>query len=215
MNTAAKVCGDWEPHDTTRDIYPAPRRPGFEVVDKPSAAQEYVLEMAAAPSATDEDRYAAKLLSTMLGDDSGSRLYWELVDPGLVEHASLHHYEYHGAGTFFTYLSCDPELAADNLARVLKIYRHAETDGFSFAELAQAKSKINSRIVLGSERPRGRLFSVGSNWTHRQTYRSVKDDLETVEGVTLGQVADVLARYPLSRSTVVAVGPLQKLAEPQ
>ena len=28
------------------------------------------------------DRYAAKLLATVLGDDSGSRLYWELVDPG-------------------------------------------------------------------------------------------------------------------------------------
>ena len=32
------------------------------------------------PGATDADRYAAKMLATVLGDDSGSRLYWELVD---------------------------------------------------------------------------------------------------------------------------------------
>ncbi len=209
--TAERMCGAWEPHDAARDVTPAEPHAGFELVGKPSATQEYVLAMAAAPSATDEDRYAAKLLCTMLGDDSGSRLYWELVDPGLVEHASVHHYEYHGAGTFFTYLSCDPELAAENLARVQKIYRNAEADGFSLAELTQAKSKILSRIVLGSERPRGRLFSVGSNWTHRHAYRSVKDDLDTIEGITLDHVAEVLARYPLSRSTTVAVGPLEKL----
>ena len=40
------------------------------------------LQLADGPSATDDDRYAAKLLATIVGDDSGSRLYWELVDPG-------------------------------------------------------------------------------------------------------------------------------------
>ena len=178
---------------------------------KATATQEYLLQMADGPSATDDDRYAAKLLATILGDDSGSRLYWELVDPGLAEHASLHHYEYMGAGVFLTYLSCDPECAADNLQRMLEIYREAETDGFTAAELEQAKNKINSRIVLGSERPRGRLFAVGTNWTHRRAYRSVADDLEAIDAVTLEQVAAVLARYPLTRSTSIAIGPLAQL----
>jgi predicted Zn-dependent peptidase len=214
VGTAEKVCGGWDRIAAERDITPVTTKPSFEVIAKPSAMQEYLLEMADAPSATDDDRYAAKLLTTILGDDSGSRLYWELVDPGLAEHASLHHYEYMGAGAFLTYLSCDPEFAAENLRRVLKIYREAETKGFTAAELAQAKSKINSRVVLGSERPRGRLFAVGTNWTHRREYRSVADDLEAVEAVTLEHVAAVLARYPLSRSTAVAIGPLDSLPPP-
>ena len=49
-------------------------------------------------SGTDPDRYAAKVLATVLGDDSGSRMYWALVDPGKAEHASLHHSDYHGVG---------------------------------------------------------------------------------------------------------------------
>ena len=214
VGTAEKVCGGWDRIAAERDISPVTTKPSFEVIAKPSATQEYLLEMSNAPSATDDERYAAKLLTTILGDDSGSRLYWELVDPGLAEHASLHHYEYMGAGAFLTYLSCDPEYAADNLQRVLKIYRQAETKDFTAAELAQAKSKISSRVVLGSERPRGRLFAVGTNWTHRRAYRSVADDLEAVEAVTLEQVAAVLARYPLSRSTAVAIGPLDSLAPP-
>jgi predicted Zn-dependent peptidase len=214
VGTAEKVCGGWDRVSAPREITPVASKPGFDVVAKPTATQEYLLGMSDAPSATDDDRYAAKLLTTILGDDSGSRLYWELVDPGLAEHASLHHYEYMGAGAFLTYLSCDPQFAADNLQRVLKIYREAQTHGFKSEELAQAKSKINSRIVLGSERPRGRLFSVGANWTHRRAYRSVADDLEAIDGVTVEQVAAVLARYPLTRSTSIAIGPLTEFPPP-
>ena len=123
------------------------------------------------PAAEDDDRYAAKLLATVLGDDSGSRLYWELVDPGLAEHASLSHGEHQGAGMMMTYMSCDPEHAADNLQRILNVYRRAEAEGVTAAELEQAKSKIRSRIVLSSERPRGRLFAVGSDWVYRREYR--------------------------------------------
>jgi predicted Zn-dependent peptidase len=168
--------------------------------------------MSDGPSATDADRFAAKLLTTMLGDDSGSRLYWELIDPGLAESCSLHHFEFVGAGAFLTYMSCDPENAAENLRVVRKVYQQAEAEEFTAAELAQAKSKISSRIVLGSERPRSRLFSVGTNWTHRGAYRSVTEDLDSIDAVTLDSVAAVLAKYPLTRCTSVAVGPLAELA---
>ena len=106
-----------------------PRRDGFHVLHKETATQQYVLQLAAGPAAEDPDRYAAKLLATVLGDDSGSRLYWELVDPGLAEHVSLSHGEHQGAGMMMTYMSCDPEHAADNLHRILDVYRRAEAEG--------------------------------------------------------------------------------------
>jgi predicted Zn-dependent peptidase len=170
--------------------------------------------MAAAPAATDPDRYAAKLLSVILGDDSGSRLYWKLVDPGLAEHASLHYSGYHGAGAFITWLSCDPEQSADNLQAVLDVYREVEAGGITGAELVQAKNKIKSRIVLGSERPRGRLFVVGSHWNFHRAYRSVRDDLAAIDAVTADQIADILSKYPLSRNTSFLVGPLADVARP-
>ena len=213
--TAQKICGQWERIEAPRDVKPVSSRSGFDLIHKPTATQQYLLQMCDGPSATDEDRFAAKLLTTMLGDDSGSRLYWELVDPGLVESCSLHHYEFVGAGAFLTYMSCDPENAAENLRVLQQVYRKAQAEGFTAAELSQAKSKISSRVVLGSERPRGRLFSVGTNWTHRGAYRSVKDDLDSVEGVTLDGVAAVLAKYPLTRCTSVAVGPLAELTAPE
>ena len=72
----------------------------------------------------------------------------------------------------------------------------------------QAQNKIKSRVVLGSERPRNRLFNVGGNWMQRSEYRSVADDLAAVDAVTLDDVHRVLVQYPLTRSTTVTIGPL-------
>jgi predicted Zn-dependent peptidase len=211
---AEECCGDWEPFEAPREVERAAPHAGFECLLKESATQEYVLQLANGPSATDDDRFAAKLLATVLGDDSGSRLFWELVDPGLVENANLGHYDYEGTGIYMTYLSCDPDATADNLRRVQEIYRRVEADGVTAAELEQAKNKINSRVVLSSERPRGRLFNLGSNWTYRREYRSVKDDLDAVDAVTLEQLSAVLSKYPLTVSTTIAVGPLADVASP-
>ena len=208
---AGECCGRWEPFEAGRKVERAAPHTGFECLLKESSTQEYVLQLANGPGATDDDRFAAKLLATILGDDSGSRLFWELVDPGLAESANLGHGDYEGTGLYMTYLSCEPEQTADNLRRVMEIYQGVEADGATAAELEQAKNKINSRVVLSSERPRGRLFNLGSNWTYRREYRSVKDDLDAVDAVTLDQLVAVLAKYPLTVSTTVAVGPLTEV----
>ncbi len=202
-------CGQWTPQATTRNIPPPASGASFQSVVRDSTAQQYILQLADAPASEDDDRYAAKLLATMLGDDSGSRLYWELIDPGLAESASLGHYEYLGAGMFFTWVSCAPESARDIFDRVSHLLNQAEQDGFTREELSQAQNKVKARVVLGSERPRNRLFNVGGNWMQRSEYRSVADDLAAVDAVTLDDVHRVLAQYPLTRSTTVTIGPLK------
>ena len=85
-----------------------------------------MLQLADAPASEDDDRYAAKLLATIVGDDSGSRMYWELTDPGLAETASLGHYEYLGAGMFYTWLACEPDVVEENLERLRNILVQVE-----------------------------------------------------------------------------------------
>ncbi len=164
----------------------------------------------AGPAAADADRYPAKLLATVLGDDTGSRLYWELIDPGLAEQVTLAHQEYDGAGQYMTYLICDPDEAAENLQRIEDLYRHVQAEGITAAELTQAKNKVMSRIVLGSEQARGRLFAVGGDWIQRHEYRSARDDLDAVAAITLAEIEAVLRKYPLVPSTTVTIGPLEE-----
>jgi predicted Zn-dependent peptidase len=210
--TAQQQCGDWQPVPSERVVQPCAARDGFQLLLKDSATQQYLLQLSAGPAAEDADRYAAKLLATVLGDDSGSRLYWELVDPGLAENVSLSHCEYQGAGTMITYMSCDPAEAADNRQRILDVYRKAEAEGIAPAEVEQAKNKVRSRIVLSSERPRGRLFVLGSDWIYRREYRPTEADLAAVAGLTADDLMAVLAKYPLTRASTVTIGPLAEMS---
>jgi len=215
VETARRCCGGWEPALAERVVQPAARHAAFRVLTKESATQFYAVQLAAGPTATDPDRYPAKLLAAILGDDTGSRLFWELVDPGLAETASVGHCEFEGAGALMTYLCCDPDCAEENLQRILDLFRHAERGGVAKAELEQAKNKVSSRIVLSGERPRGRLFAVGGDWVHRREYRSVRDDLDALAAITVDDVVAVLAKYPLSTSTTVTIGPRAEVAPPR
>ena len=112
------------------------------MIHKPQATQQYVVQIAAAPATADEDRYAARLLSTIVGDDSGSRLFWELVDTGLAEYAAIGAHEFQGAGIYMSYLSCAPDSAAENLQRIAEIVAEVEAEGITPEELTQAQNKI-------------------------------------------------------------------------
>jgi predicted Zn-dependent peptidase len=173
--------------------------------------QEQIVLMAPGPAADDPLRYAAATLALILGDDSGSRLYWALVDSGLAESADTGFHEYEGAGAFLTMLGCDPERAGSNLAKVKEIFGAVRRDGITAEELQQAKSKIGSRVVRGSERPGGRMQALGAAWTYLREYRSVDDELKAFDAVTTVAVREVLERFPIDQVTELALGPLKEL----
>jgi predicted Zn-dependent peptidase len=210
VKQVAKRCASWTPRPAPRETPPPNSKAAFKLVTREASAQEYILQLADAPSSADEDRYAAKVMTTIVGDDSGSRLYWAMVDPGVAETASLGHYEYQGLGMFYTWLSCAPEDAEADFELLKNVYREAEAKGFAEEELRQARSKVKARVVLGSERPRNRLFNVGGNWMQRREYRSVAGDLATLDALTLDDIHAVLAKYPLTRATTATIGPLKE-----
>ena len=211
---AQNYCGRWQMFDAPREVPKPQPRTGFQVIHKPLAVQQYVVQLASAPSSTDEDRYAARLLATIIGDDTGSRLFWELIDTGAAEYAAINTQEYQGAGVFFIGMSCQPHQAQANLQRMADLIARAESEGITAEELSQAQNKVCASIVLQAERPTNRLFSVGNGWLQRRQYKSVRDAVQAYRRVTLDDIHRVLNKYPLSRTATVAIGPLTELKEP-
>lgn len=208
---AKEHAGSWPAGRLDRNT-PEGRPPGgTHLVTRESNVQQHVMSLAPAPPAQSPFRFPAELLSVIVGDDSGSRLFWELVDPGHAESCELSYNEYDGAGIWLTYLSCRPEDAGPNLDRVRAIYDAVNREGITAAELETAKNKVLSRVVLRSERPMGRLSSLGGNWVYRREYRTVEDDLESIRRLTVEDIRGLLARYPLALTTVVGIGPLASL----
>jgi len=211
---AQNYCGRWQMFDAPRELPTAKPRAAFQVIHKPLAVQQYVVQLSPGPSATDDDRYAARLLSTIVGDDSGSRLFWELVDTGQAESASLGPQEFQGTGVVMTWLSCLPDLTAENLQRIAEIIDEVEADGVTEEELIQAQNKVCAQLVLQAERPTNRMFTVGNAWIQRRQYRTVREAVETYRAITLDDIHRVLKKYSLKPTTTVAVGPLTELAAP-
>ena len=207
---ARRLCGDWEPAPAEERRQPGQPRIAATVaperISRPSAAVDYAVRMVAGPSEEHPDRYAARLLATILGDSSGSRLYWAIVDAGLAEQAACLHLDFLDAGLFATQLSCDAADVDELLGRILELEAEPASRGIPPAEFERARNKLASRVVLAGEKPRRRLFDVGLDWSHSTTYRSVAHVLSIVESLALDDVHRVLHDWPLDApgATVIA-----------
>jgi predicted Zn-dependent peptidase len=207
-----KHCGRWDGGPALRESIRAACGTGkFEVLTRGKVTQEHVFLVSPGPAADSPQRYAADTLAMILGDDSGSRLYWALIDPGKAESADASFHEYEGTGSFFTSFSGEPGRTEENLAIVLDLLGQAQRSGVTEDELRQAKNKILSRVVRGSERPMGRMQAIGMAWSYLHEYRDVDDELRAFEAVTLQDIRAVLDQYPLDQVTTLALGPLEEL----
>lgn len=210
VSLAEKHCGSWNAGVPGRDNSEAKPQLTDRWMTRPGMNQQHLMQMASAPSSSNELRFAAEMVAAIVGDDSSGRLYWDLVETGLAETAELSFNDYDGSGTWATYLCCDPSRSQKNLDRVKEIYEEFNQQGPTSEELEQARNKVASRIVLSSERPMGRLVALGGNWLYRNEYRSVADDLETLKSLTIEDVHQLLKEYPLNQTTTVGLGPVEK-----
>lgn len=211
---AEQYCGGWEAGETPRARPPVKPRVDFQALTKSTATQQYAYKITPGPSSNDPDRFAADILAAVIGDDSGSRLYWELTDTGRVDFAVMGADQYDGAGAIISYICCEPALMAENLQRMVDVQREVERENITAKELAQAQNKICSHLVRQSERPASRMFSIGNSWLSRREYLSVRDLVDAYRRVTLDDIARILAKYPLTQGTTVTIGPLEEVKAP-
>jgi predicted Zn-dependent peptidase len=214
LDLARAACGPWTGEPAPRQATPARGSGAFRALLREEDHQQTVFAVADAPPLEDDDRYAAQLLATILGDHTGSRLYWALIDPGHADGVDLSYQDYNRAGAFYTFLSCSPEETQANLGRIASVYRQMLASGPTAEELAQAQNKVLARNVLRSERPMGRLMPLGFHWAYRREYQSIERELEAFSSVTLADLRRVLDRWPLLPMTLVSVGPTTEVHPP-
>jgi predicted Zn-dependent peptidase len=204
---AEAKCGAWGGGEATRPLAPVRGHAGARTIVRKDDHQMTVVGVADGPPLESDDRYAASLLATILGDHTSSRLYWELIDPGHADGVDLSYQDFNQAGAFFTFLSCDPELAGENLERIGRVYREIAAEGPTEDELEQARNKVMARVVIRSERPMGRLMPLGYHWAYRREYMPIEKEMAAYAAVTVEDIKRVLAEYPLMPMTVVTAGP--------
>jgi predicted Zn-dependent peptidase len=208
----AAKCGAWPATDPgPRTLGEPPGAGGVHPLVNAAVAQQQILAFCPGPPAESPLRYAASVIANAIGDDTGSRLYWELVDPGLVESANTGADPNHGSGLLVSAISCDPDGAAEAVAILRRVLAAVQRDGLTDAELTAAKNKIASRVVRQSERPTGRMWAVAEAWLYRDEYSDVDRELARFDAVDAAAVRACLDRYPVDRPTIVGYGPVTSL----
>lgn len=212
VDMVQRACAHWPQRACTREhLIQAGGAGGVHAICKEGTLQEHVLAISPGPSAEDPMRYSAATLALALGDDSGSRFYWELIDPGNVESASCSVDQNQANGVLASSYSCDPDRAAKNLQILHKVLGQVQKDGITETELFQAKSKILSRMVRHSERPMGRMRAIAASWIYNQEYHDIDTELARFDQVTRMTIGACLERYPVAHPTVIGYGPVDKL----
>jgi predicted Zn-dependent peptidase len=193
---AERLCGTWVDHPVARTCNPHRTRSTKRSFGRKKLSQAHAILVTRGPSAQDMNRYPMAILSTILGDSSGSKMYWELINTGLADSVSVDSDERDGTGCFSAYVSTTPE-SLDKVVDIAKGILARPLD-FSDEDLDRAKAKVMSRIVLDGELPMGRLMALGLEWNYRKESTPLATVLERVKQIRRGDVERALADYTLS-----------------
>jgi predicted Zn-dependent peptidase len=200
-------CGGWERRDTARKITDTRGSRNKQRLEKPNLVREHICLMSPAISAQDDRRFAASLLGMIVGDDVGSRFFWEIVDKAIAEAASMDYAPMDGTGAYCTYIRCSSENTSKAMAIVGSVFENLAKGGVTEDELVKAKNKVISALVLKNELPMGRLVDLGFNWVYLGKYRQIDEDIKSIKAVTTAEINALIKEYPLSDFAQFSLSP--------
>ncbi len=206
VKLADKYCGSWPKVNAQRDNPPVIAAGTRKQLTDAKLNRQYTMGMTPGPSAQDDRRFAARVLADVIGDSDGSRFYWSLVDNAIAEDADFGFYPHDGCGSFYIALTTSPDKSDEALDIALRELERVKGD-LSDGEVERAKNKIASSIVLSGELPIGRMRAIGSQWMYTADYRSLEQDMTTLQAVTSESLRTLMREFPFDPMTIVTMGP--------
>lgn len=201
------ICGDWKPAQADRPLSFFEGTRQRKHLHKETLARHHICLISPMVSMQDPRRFAASLLGMIIGDDSGSRYFWSLVDPAIAETASMQAETMDGIGAMYSYICCEPA-AAPKVAEIIQgIFSDLSRNGIQEKELTAAQNKVLSALTLKSEQPMGRIFGLGFNWVYSHLYRTLADDIAAIRAITVDDINRLIEEFPPGQFSCLSMGP--------
>ena len=188
----------WTAQESPRTNPKLEPRQGSEISEDKRLKRAHTAFYAPGLSAQDDNRYAAFLIANCIGDSSGSRLYWSLLDKGLVDSVYFSHDSSDGAGNYVGYASSSPESLSGVKDIFVNELMKVQNEGLTKEEWERAQRKLATSLTLRAETPYGRLMALGPNYLYNQNYQSPKELIDTIFSVSLSDGHNVLEMKPFS-----------------
>lgn len=154
----------------------------------------------------DERRFALRVLDTILGGSSSSRLFQSVRERHALAYSVFSFSSLYGhAGQVGLYLGTRPDNVARALDVVAQELERFRQDGVDAEELTRAKENAKGRLVLGLESTTARMNRLGSSLLGGVPLLSMDELVERVDAVRREDVLD-LARTLLAPERLSAAG---------
>lgn len=199
----------WDAGESGRELNSTRFSPKLTVQRTEKFNQEQVLLGTPTVSSKDPRYFTAAVLSMVLGDDTGSRLYWSVNQPGLAESATAQMMDFEDNGVFLVHLATEPGLAAGALREVQSQLERLQRFDVDEAELDRAKAKLNSSVVIGGESTNERVMSLIRSWRAEGRLETLEEIRQNIDAVTLEDLSALLRDFPVfPHQVITAVGPV-------
>jgi predicted Zn-dependent peptidase len=195
------LCSTWQRTSPTRNNTEPSMGGGEFTLRSEKVNRGYLLALMRGPAFDDDRRYAAGLLSQVLGAPENSLLHWALVEPGLAEEAQASFDPQDGVGQFYAFASCDPE-RLDDVWAITQQQLAKVRDSLTQDDLTRLVAKAVTGATIAGERPHDRMHRLGRMYTYLRTYWPLEDELAKLARVTLDDVRDICDAFPLQPVTV-------------
>jgi predicted Zn-dependent peptidase len=196
------------PH-TLESGRPRPAAP-ILIEQKSELEQAHLVLATPWPHAVSEDRYAASLLSSVMGGGTSSRLWQKIREErGLAYSVGAAGSAFSDVGVFNIYAGTSPEYLEDvlelSLGELREVVRHPVSD----EELRIAKDQAISSILLGLESSSARAGTLARQEIIHGRRISPDVVIEKIRKITVDQLQEVARTY--FKSETLALGALGNL----
>jgi predicted Zn-dependent peptidase len=157
-------------------------------------------------SRNDDRRFVLRVLDTILGGSTSSRLFQEVREKrGLAYAVYSYQSHYIDSGQTAVYVGTRPENVQEVFEIVGRELERIRTEPVKAEELDRAKENVKGRTVLAMESPLARMNRLGSSLLMGVPLLSLDDTLAKIDAVTLDDIAS-LAGELLDADRLCAAG---------
>ena len=163
----------------------------------------------------DDRRFALRVLDTIFGGTSSSRLFQEVRERyGLAYSVYSFTSSYEDSGQVGLYVGT----RADNLGEAMRVLdvelARLRAEPGSAEELARAKENLKGRVLLALESTGARMSRLGSEMLAGAPLLGLDEVVEKIDSVTLSDLEELTAElWDPDRLSVVGIGPDEKRFE--
>ncbi len=183
------------------------------IKQNPNLEQAHLIIATPLVSATDERRYAADLLSNIIGGGTSSRLWQKIREErGLAYSVGASAVMYQDVGMFSIFAGTSPDQVEEVVELAIAEMHDVAKNGVTADELDLAKAQTTASILLGLEDSAGRAATLAQGEMIHGRQISVEEALDAINAVTTEDVHAVASEHFRTENVMfAALGDLSDL----